>query len=535
MVNNRNFKTIQPVFLSLVVASSIWAWFYACGSTSDSTRKTPKNTNPTPTTTVDPTNPEDPENPDGDGTQTVPDDSVGCTPSAGSEICPVESILVEDKVTHTSLHNVAKYLVTQNKNGVFFTYAPRRYETSLASGEVSVEGSSTIWRLMRVGNDGKSFEKIFEETCKVCNAPAIDSDDQGNIFLATGDPDSHTWLLGFPRDARLFRFDAASNYQNPQVSAIPNGNSDKFRLVFDPSVKKLYYYTYNGVNTFGFPTVNSFYTIGLSGGIDRAIPMNRDGSTAKIMYPHVVAEGSRMVAGWVTERGGLSGTASGEPRLYRNISFVYSDDSGSSWKNFAGQSMTLPIVNDPTGPGTMVTFPKDHPSNEEGDHNWLGDMLLKNSKLHISYQIWGVMHPGARTHYSRYNFSNGQRDVDIQPDWNGIAGQGHFVTDPKNLGGPLYIVSTKNTDKGSVLAILISVDEGVTWTPYAEGSVNEGDPAALDVVQSLHSFTSDGYIVGLYSRCNPRPSLGMCGTYVDGQWIFDSRTYFFKVKAKTQN
>lgn len=265
----------------------------------------------------------------------------------------------------------------------------------------------------------------------------------------------------------------------------------------------------------------------------RCIPHETTSSVEGLSKSNLSVEGSRIVAGWATERGGLSGSGDGD-RLYRNISFVYSDDSAQSWKNFAGQSLSTPVINDNTGPGTVVTFPKSNPNNEEGDHNWLGDFILKNGKLHISYQIWGVMHPGNRTHYSRFNFTNGQRDIDIQPDWNGVTGNGHFLTDPKNPNSPLYIVSTKGTDKGQALAILISTDEGKTWKDYAVGSVSADDPGSLDIVQTLHGFTADGYIVGLYSRCNGRPSVGRCATYVDGKWIFDSRTYYFRVKAKTQ-
>ncbi len=478
----------------------------------------PRKTNSTPTNPT-PTNSEDISIETGD-TAAVPTSCINEADSPGL----VTSIIVQDKVTHTSLHNTAKYLVTQNKQGIFFTYSPKRYESDLEGGEVSVEGSETVWRLMKVNPDCQGFTQLFEETCKICNAPAVESDDDGNLFLANGDPDSANWSLAGPRDARLFKFLASSGYKNPEIFSIPKGNSDKFRLVYDKAKKKLFYYNYNEQPKIDPRKIFSFYSISLDGTIESSIPLNGKGDTARIMYPHLAVDDSRVVAIWHTERGGISTT---EPRLYRNISFIYSDDSGLSWKNFSGAPTQYPVINDNRGPGTMVTLKE-----EEGDHNWLGDAVLKNNKLHISYQIWGVMHPGNKTHYVRYNFENGTRDVDIQPDWNGIAGQGHFVNDRRSPNGPIYIVSTKNSNGGSVLAVLISSDEGKTWQPFAEGQLLAGDPDVLDTIQTLHEVTSDGYIVGLYSRCNARPEIGRCGTYVNGQWIYDSRAYFFKVKAK---
>lgn len=510
----------RPTFFLLVIYF-LFSLCLACEGGSKKRTTTPGKTSTT--TTTDTTT----------STSTTTNTSIigGNTSCADSSqaIGAVESILVEDKVSHTSLHNVGKYLLANNSNGIFFSYAPRRYETDLEGGQVIVEGSNTIWRLMRVNSDCKGFTKIFEETCRMCNAPAIESDIQGNLYLVTGDPDDSTWIITGPRDARLFKFEVAKNYESPTIYKIPQGNSDKYRLAFDRSSQKLYYYTYNSQLKNDFiRVIKSFFVLNLDGSVANSIALNKEGDTARIMYPHLAVENSKIVAIWQTEKNNEETL-----RLYRNISFVYSDDQGNSWKNFSGTAMSYPLVNDNTGPGTMVTFPKDHPSNEEGDHNWLGDAILKNRKLHILYQIWGVMHPGSRTHYSRFNFETGARDIDLQPDLQGVAGNGHFVTDPNDASSPIYIVSTKsNSSGGQVLAVLVSRDEGKTWTSLGEGVVYFGDPTALDTIQTLHNITPDGYLVGLYSRCNARPSLGRCGSYVGGQFIYDSRTYFFKVKVK---
>lgn len=462
----------------------------------------------------------------------APIDPDACTPIPGKNICLADETLLQADVHHSATQLSQAQKVVQNQYGIFAIYAPIVYADP-------DENTTSSWVMVRSQDGGKTFARVFETSMHRTLPPAVVSDVEGNVYSIHGTGDKWTGPNGlplWPKDAWFYRFDAYKNFANPTISKIPKGSTDKFDLVFDQKSGNFLFMTFNDTFTTANP-IPSFFLIRPDGDVEYSVAMSRmlttDQKYAKIMYPHLATDGNRIVAAWSTEYDPPGASNPDDPNqtnLYRNVSFVYSDDLGRNWRRFSGDSVSLPMVMDETGPATLVTQ-----SDEIGDHNFLGGIRYINNRLFVTHQVWGKAHPGSHPHFSSFDFGSRTRDIDMR-SWNGSTltadGTGAFVVNPRNPSGPIYMAVGGNYEGKSVLVILTSSDQGRTWQDYAVGSYHEGDPGAVVEVSPSATITADGYIIGAYTRCNSRPEIGRCESYMHGQYILDSRVYFFKVKAK---
>jgi len=441
--------------------------------------------------------------------------------------------LLEKGVNHQATHNAQGQKALQNRHGIFVSYNPQE------EADADPETTST-WVLARSQDGGKTFRRIFSTSMHRIMPPSIQSDEAGNVYAIHGT--GTEWLGGLfdkhPKDAWFYKFEAAKGFKGPKILKIPNASTGKSDFIYDGKVKRFYYMTFNDT----FPPIQSipaFFVLTRDGSIEYQTPIGQnldpiEEKYAKIMYPHLRSDGKRVIAAWSTEYDPPGADASGDTKrtnLYRNISFMWSGNAGRSWKNLAGSPITLPLRADDAGPATLVTSP-----DELGDHNWLGGIAYANGKLFLAHQVWGVAHPGVHAHLSVFDLEKKVRSVDAR-GWAGSAldpdGTGKFIVGPASPDGPIYYAAGGAFEGKPVLVILRSGDHGRSWTDYAVGGYAAGDPAIVSNVVVSPSVTPDGHIIGIYTRCAPRPELGgRCESHMNGKYTLDSSVYFFRVKAE---
>lgn len=458
--------------------------------------------------------------------------SVGCTPMPGKPFCLIDETLLSDGIHHQATHNAQGQKALQNQYGIFVSYASTVYADP-------DENTTSNFIFARSQDGGKTFQNFFSSSMHRTLPPAIVSDLDGNIFSIHGTGTEWTGPNGtplWPKDAWFYRFDAGQGFANPTISKIGKGSTDKYDFIFDSKTGNFFYMTFNDT-LYDTNMIPSFFAIRPDGDVEYSMGMSRmvnlDSKFPKIMYPHLATDGNRIIAAWSTEYDPPGSSDPDDPNqtnLYRNVSFVYSDDIGHSWRNLTGEKVKTPMVMDESGPSTTVTQP-----DEIGDHNWLGGIAYTNNRLYVSYQVWGKAHPGSHPHFSAYDLNQRTRALDMR-EWRGSKltsdGTGRFIVNPQNPSGPVYLAAGGTYEGKGVVVILISEDQGNSWREYAVGSYHDGDPSVVLNVSPSATITPDGHIVGVFTKCNPRPEIGRCESYMHGQYILDSRAYFFRVKAK---
>ena len=102
------------------------------------------------------------------------------------------------------------------------------------------------------------------------------------------------------------------------------------------------------------------------------------GPVASMMYPHLArSKNGDIYAAWHSQDNNVPTL-----RRRRSIHVIKSTDGGTSWTKLDGTtSLTLPIVDDDTGPTDMV--------NDTDELDWstpINGFLAKDGKLHFVYQ-----------------------------------------------------------------------------------------------------------------------------------------------------
>lgn len=380
-----------------------------------------------------------------------------------------ELTLVDPAATGYATFQSHNQKVVANQRGYFLTYIQTRDEPFMAQ----------LWRLMRSVDEGKTFSVVYEAT-RATNAPPIDTDAEGNIYLACTD-----FKDG---NAYLYRFDAAKEFQDPVITSIPGGAAGKVALLLDRSVPCLYFASHN----------NQFYTLGLDGTVLEQTTLLQAGPKAYLQYPSLRLDASGALHyAWTT--------VLRDAYLYRDIHHMMRPRGSSQWQNFGGTPLTVPVVADDTGPATRITL-----DDEFDVHTWLASFQIKGGKAHFLYLNQG---PPAKEYYVRRDAATGAEELRTTLD-TVLSLSGLLVTADDSPEAALYCVSSKDQH----LVALISRDNGSTWAPYArsEETFNEYS------LGGFNSIVPGGWIIGTFTDQK--------GT--NGAGELESKVYFYRLKAE---
>lgn len=372
----------------------------------------------------------------------------------------IEPVFLAESTTNYSTFQSHNQKVVENAHGIFLTYI-----TSF---------SPSSWHLMRSTDGGNTFQPVCEAQYYT-NAPAIETDEHGNIYMIHSQNDQ---APGSP--AYFYRFDAASGFPISASSQIPNGSAGKFTTFFDRGRDQIYYFTF-----WDSPTPN-FFAIDRSGNVLYSHSLTRPGTNARIQYPHLRMDGYDLYAAWTTQSHG-----SGTPN-YRSIHFMRSGDGGHFWQTAGGSNLVLPVVADDTGPATMVSL-----SDEYYVNTWLSNFIVDAAGIHFMYY---AAVPTDRQHYVRFSKSTGACDINLYPAWEAGDGSiasldGFFVS---RTDGVLFAAAHDRTGR---LAVFMSDDGGRTWLDYALSDPLEEGYFHYSI-GGCREITPSGRIMGTYTMQN---------------------------------
>lgn len=400
--------------------------------------------------------------------------ALACRPAGGADdnaqpgLTAVETVCVDDQATAYGTFQSHNQKVVSNRNGIFMTHIRTRNEPYTAQQ----------WRLSWSTDGGTTFQRLYEAT-HATSAPAMETDEEANLYLARPD-----FVDG---NAYLHRFLAADRYANPLVSTIPGGSAGKYCMHYDPERQQLYYFAHN----------NTFHTIGLDGRVRSSCALLAAGESAVLQYPLLSLDrDGTLHAAWTTQKHGVY--------LYWDIHHMLSRDGGATWQKLDGTPLTLPVVADQHGPADRVTL-----DDEYDVHTWLSSVLARDGKLHFLYQAQS--HP-PREHYVRYDVATAKRELDISPELKGqrvslLGLDGFFAARSSLAGSTLYCVCNWQGRIGC----LASDDNGTTWYDYA-ASEQTFTPYAIGGCREL---TADDHVIGSFTD----------------QAVTPPRVYFIRIPA----
>jgi hypothetical protein len=372
----------------------------------------------------------------------------------------IDPVFVADSTTNYATFQSHNQKVVENDYGIFLTYI-----TSFPS---------SAWHLVRSTDGGATFHTVYENM-HVTNAPAMETDEAGNIYLIHSQ--NHD-LFGSP--ALFYRFDAASGFGLAATSQIPGGSSGKFTTFFDRLRDQIYLFTF-----WDYPTHN-FFALSRSGSVLYSYALTSPGPNARIQYPHLRMDGYDLYAAWTNQ-----GIYSSSPD-YRSIHFMRSGDGGHNWHTVGGSSLRLPVVADDTGPATMISL-----YDEIYVNTWLSSFHVDAAGIHFMYYAYP---PVDREHYVRFSKSTGTCDINLFPDWEAgdvsIASlDGFFASRPD---GVLFAAAH---DRENRIAIFLSDDGGRTWLDYAVSDPVEETYFPYSI-GGCRRVTQSGRIMGTFTKQN---------------------------------
>jgi hypothetical protein len=392
------------------------------------------------------------------------------------ELAKIELSCVDPAATGYATFQSYNQKVVANGRGVFMTHIRTRNEPYTAQQ----------WRLSWSRDGGQTFETLYEAT-HATNPPVLETDEEHNIYLIRPD-----FLDG---NAYLYRFLAAKEYREPEITPIPHGSAGKFCMVLDPMRKQICYFSQNG----------TFHRIALDGTMLSSTVFITAGRSGLLQYPLLYLDATGMLhAAWTTSKHGVY--------LYWDIHYLQSPDGGISWRTMSGTPATLPIIADEDGPADRVSL-----DDEFDAHTWLESFFVRGGKAHFLYLA--QTNP-ARQHYVRYDLARAKRELDMQPEFKGQSLvlrnlDGFFATRAAEENSTIYVISRDaNTSR---LACLASSDDGFTWRDYAV-SLPVTNPYSIG---GSREVTDDGWIIGSFTE-------QMDSTSDTGG---NSKVYFFRIRA----
>lgn len=381
--------------------------------------------------------------------------------SAGVPLAAIEAVQLDGEAIAYATFQSHNQKVVSNKRGIFTTHI----RTS------NRDYSAQQWRLSHSTDGGKSFSTVFDTT-EPTGAPAIETGSQNNLYL----------IRPHFKDGNAYfdRFMAGTGFSSPKTAVISHGSAGKYAMVLDEKRRQFYYFVQN----------KWFHIIGMDGKVRYSESLLKAGPMASMMYPLLtLGDDGTLYAAWYTQQHGIY--------IYRGIYAACSRDGGRSWHNFDGQPLPLPIVDDDSGPATMISRP-DH----FDVHTILNGFLVKEAKLNFSYMVDSSPE---QTIYVRYDTKIMKRDLETHPFFQGRDGtrmnnSGYFCAHPEIPGSTLYYVTGDRTK----LICFASDDEGETWYDYAVGDksypINKKNWHGVYSVGGARQITEDDFIVGTFTE-----------------------------------
>ena len=417
------------------------------------------------------------------------------------EMLPTPSIevtLVDPNAIAYAVFQAHNQKVVHNRHGIFITYIKKSNATYTAQH----------WRLAQSTDGGATFKIVYESTDPT-NPPVLETDAEGNIYLACPNFENN--------NAYLYFFRAGRYNEAPRITTIPGGAAGKFAMMLDAPRQQLYHFAHN----------ESFHVLALDGTVRIQHRLFCEGKNGQIQYPSLAldADGT-LYAAWTTQKHGVY--------LYRSIHWMLSRDAGATWEKADGTKLTLPIIADDTGPADRITL-----DDEFDVHTWLSSFLSHGGKLHFVYwaQADRLSHgkdmksgPRAgeplRQRYVRLDPASGKIEVDIPWIFAGrvfanVSDGSLLASRLADPSAPLYLVSA--IEDRSRLACLVSKDNRATWRDFALGATTY--PTLTYCVGGARELTPDGCIIGTFA--------GISADAIEKTYYGDNTgsIYFYKINT----
>jgi hypothetical protein len=377
--------------------------------------------------------------------------------ACAADIRPIEITTIDPDACGYGTFQSHNQKVVANTEGIFVTYLHR---------DGAPTYKTATWRLARSSDNGQTFQTVFESPT-VGKAPAIETDEQSNLFCAHGD-DSKT--QGF-----FYRFDAAKHWKNPTITTLPGPAGEKWSMLRDAKRNQFYFATLRNV----------LFTIGADCKVIAFTQLFIQGPHALHHYPLLSLDEPGVLHYAYTT------TPVDNRYLYWSIHHVQSPDGGKTWQTMNGNPIEkLPIVADETGPTDRITL-----DDEFEVHTWLSSFLTVNGKAHFMYDA--MKNPDGE-HYMRYDLRTGKRELDIFPEFKGeslsLLGLDAFFV--KGEGQNIYAIGHGRGD--AKIICLKSPDNGSTWHDFAACDEKTG-PLNPYAIGGFREQTGDGHIIGTFT------------------------------------
>lgn len=391
------------------------------------------------------------------------------------------------------------------------------FTTWLESSVERPDGSAPgVWKLARSRNGGQSWDVIDRATIPVSTKPPVfDVDAKGNLYLVYVD-----WMTG----AGFFRkYGPQNDFAGPALSTTLSGGlgTGKYAVIYDAARDVLWYMNGYGGRLWRLRTDGTLDAGWPQGGLAIVGP----GAIAGPQYTLVELANGSLIAAWTSNQNdGCGGFGS---VCYYDIRFLHSAD-GLTWKNAAGEAVSLPVAADGTGSGPQATVVTRGDEATASSLNWLANIRYAAGKLHFMYRSAdaNLSQSKNRMEYVRWDWGPGARIEDkrvaLEP-WAGrtvsLLGLDGFFSVGDRVTAPLVAVSHAPKG-GDRVGALISRDAGSTWSDLALANA-VGPERWVYAVGGARRPTADGWVLGTYTEFP-----------VNGAGPGSFLVRFFKVRAR---
>jgi len=408
---------------------------------------------------------------------------------------PVELTMVDPDAHAGATFQSHNQKVVANAYGIFMTYLHKQQcclsignsccdkddplcfnPTTQSCRDAGKEITST-WRLSRSTDGGTTFTTVYEGEHGTA-PPAVETDSQGNIYLARTD-----WFQG-GLNSHVMRFLASNNFQNPTSTTLTGAWGTKFTMEIDEARGQLYF----------FSNSNKFFRVRLS---DLAViaeyQLLRNGDSASMQYPYFyLDDNGHLYLAWTTQRNPALNGQCGNDHWYWSIQFMRSLDGGVTWVKPNGQRLEPPILADHDGPTDEIT-----PIEERCMNTWLSTFLVKGDKIHFVYNAHTTSPRVSRQHYVRYDLAMSRIDRTVFPDNISVETFSGVLATRRSIKEIFFVGMRNSGNTSSRIVVLKSEDNGLTWRVHALGPNPISPTYALG---GSPQVTSDGKIIGSYTE-----------------------------------
>jgi len=388
-----------------------------------------------------------------------------CPAAWAGEVGAIETTLVDAEADFYGTFQSHNQKVAATADGIFLTYSRNRVPVPNKP-----EAEAARWRLVRSTDGGKTFQTILE-AIHGTRAPALESDEAGNLYMTHPDWNDPHRLFHF------YRFARGGDYTKPKIATIPDvACGAKYAMAYDPTRKRFYIAAQYGQLLVVSPEGKL---------LRRGMGFDTKGPHAGTQYPHLAVSPDGVLHHAITTVGrNKLGKA-----MYWDIHYMNSPDGGKTWRKLDRTPLPDTPAPDDTGPTDRISLDDEF---EIG--TWLANMLVKDGKVHFIYR-------GKTMHYLRCDLATGKKDVVL--DGKQFAGAEIVLSHVSGLlasrlnrpGSPLYCVARDPARR--TIACLVSRDNGSSWSDYAVASREFFDNYATGGARQI---TDDGCVVGSFTE-----------------------------------